>query len=106
MIRKLPVVIAVTLAALGCLHAAQPPAASVFNGQRALDDIRQLVAIGPRVAGTPGAQAARDYIRRQLQGAGLTVVEQPFDADTPAGRVKMVNLRATVPPAGGLPDNT
>jgi Zn-dependent M28 family amino/carboxypeptidase len=61
--------------------------------------VRKLVAIGTRVAGTPGAQAARDYIRKQLQAAGLTVEEQPFEATTPLGRVKMVNLRVTVPAA-------
>jgi Zn-dependent M28 family amino/carboxypeptidase len=86
------------LAAIGCLHAAQP-AAPRFDGARAYEDVRQLVAIGPRVAGTPGAQAARDYIRKQLKAAGLTVEEQPFDATTPLGRVKMVNLRVTFPAA-------
>jgi glutaminyl-peptide cyclotransferase len=86
----------IPLTGLACLHA-QQSAPSRFDGSRALEDIRHLVAIGPRVAGTSGAQAARDYIKKQLQSAGLTVVEQPFEASTPAGRVKMVNLRATLP---------
>jgi len=80
---------------VACLHGQS--SAPLFNGQRAFDDIRQLVAIGPRVAGTPGAQAARDYIKKQLQSAGLSVTEQPFEADTPVGRVAMINLRATIP---------
>jgi Zn-dependent M28 family amino/carboxypeptidase len=84
------------LLCIACLGAAQP-AAPKFDGNRAFEDIRQLVAIGPRVAGTPGAQAARDYIRKQLQAAGVAVEEQPFEATTPIGRVKMVNLRATIP---------
>jgi glutaminyl-peptide cyclotransferase len=88
------------VAAVGCLDAAQP-APPKFNGNRAYEDIRQLVAIGPRVAGTPGAQAAREYIRKQLQQAGVTVEEQPFEVTTPLGRVKMVNLRATLPAAQG-----
>jgi hypothetical protein len=81
-----------------CLNAAQsaPPK---FNGQRAFEDIRQLVAIGPRVAGTPGAEAARGYIRKQLQAIGVAVEEQPFEAVTPNGRTRMVNLRATFPAA-------
>ena len=87
------------LAGLACLHA-QAPGDHSFSGTRAFDDIRELVAIGPRVAGTPGAQAARDYIKKQLQAAGVTVVEQPFEAATPLGRVKMVNLRATIPAVG------
>jgi glutaminyl-peptide cyclotransferase len=86
------------VAATGCLDAAQP-APPKFNGNRAYEDIRQLVAIGPRVAGTPGAQAAREYIRKQLQQAGVIVEEQPFEVTTPLGRVKMVNLRATLPAA-------
>ena len=88
----------IPLGGLACLQAQSPAA---FNGQRAFQDVRQLVAIGPRVAGTAGAQSARDYIRKQLQAAGLNVVEQPFEADTPLGRVKMVNLRATVTGGGG-----
>ena len=83
-----------------CLGAAQSPTPK-FDGQRAFEDIRKLVAIGPRVAGTPGAQGARDYIRKELQAVGVTVEEQPFEATTPNGRVKMVNLRATFPAAGG-----
>ena len=90
------------LISAACLQAAQsaPPK---FNGDRAFEDVRQLVAIGPRVAGTAGAQAARDYIKKELKAAGVTVEEQPFEAMTPAGRVKMVNLRATLPAAPGAP---
>jgi glutaminyl-peptide cyclotransferase len=99
MVRGLAVLLVGSLSGLGCLHA-QPSARRGFDGSRALEDIRQLVAIGPRVAGTPGVQAARDYIKKQLQSAGLTVVEQPFEASTPTGRVKMVNLRATLPADG------
>jgi glutaminyl-peptide cyclotransferase len=102
--RKLISSCALALAALGCLHAAQPGSPK-FDGNRAYEDVRQLVAIGTRVAGTPGAQAARDYIRKQLKAAGLTVEDQPFDATTPLGRVKMVNLRVTLPasPAQSAP---
>ena len=88
-----------TFAALGCLQAAQPVAR--FDGARAFEDVRHLVAIGPRVAGSPGAQAARDYIRTQLQAVGVRVEEQRFEAVTPLGRATMVNLRATFPGASG-----
>jgi glutaminyl-peptide cyclotransferase len=90
------------LLSAACLNAAQP-ASPTFDSNRAYEDIRQLVAIGPRVAGTPGAAAARAYITKQLQAAGIKVEEQPFDATTPLGRVKMVNLRATLPAAGTAP---
>lgn len=94
--RKLTASLILSLAAVGCLEAS-PAVASKFDGGRALQDVRGLVAIGPRVAGTPGGQRARDYIRKQLEAAGLAVTEQPFDADTPLGRVKMVNVRAMIP---------
>jgi glutaminyl-peptide cyclotransferase len=81
--------------------AAQPSkAASSFSGTRALADVRKLVAIGPRVAGTPGAAKARDYITEQLKAAGLAVQEQAFDASTPRGSVHMINLLAVIP---GIP---
>jgi Zn-dependent M28 family amino/carboxypeptidase len=102
--RKLLTTLLPILASVACLQAAQS-AAPKFNGQRAFEDIRKLVAIGPRVAGSSGAEAARAYIRQQLQAAGMTVEEQPFDATTPSGHVKMVNLRATFPAAGGATTN-
>jgi Zn-dependent M28 family amino/carboxypeptidase len=80
---------------------AQPTkTAAGFDGKRALGDVRQLVAIGPRVAGTPGAAKARDYISGQLKAAGLEVHEQAFDATTPKGPVHMINLLAVIP---GMP---
>ena len=48
------------------------------------------------MAGTPGAARAREYITSQLKAIGLAVDEQPFEAATPLGSVKMVNLRATI----------
>ena len=93
--RKALAVVAPILVCVACLQAQS--ASPKFNGARAFEDLRQLVAIGTRVAGTPGAQAARDYIRKQLQAVGVAVEEQPFEAVTPLGRVKMVNLRATFP---------
>jgi glutaminyl-peptide cyclotransferase len=88
--------IAVFLAILACgseLRTSTPP----FDGGRAYEDVRQLVAIGPRPSGSAGIQQARDYIRKQLAAAGLKVEEQPFDAATPLGPIHMVNLRATLP---------
>lgn len=86
-------VIAVALGASVCAQAS----ASKFDGGRAYEDIRQMVAIGPRPSGSPGIEQTRDYIKKQLAAAGLNVDEQPFEAATPLGRVHMVNLRATVP---------
>src|SRR5215213_7472339 len=80
-----------------CLSAAQqPPAAGRFDGQRALDHTRKVVAFGPRPAGSAALAKTRDYIRKELTALGLTVTEQAFEAATPAGTVRMVNLRATL----------
>ena len=89
-------VAAVLAGALACAQA-QTPSSPVFDGVRALEHARALTSIGPRVAGSPGAQPARNYITRQLLGLGLDVQEQPFEAVTPVGRVKMVNLRVILP---------
>ena len=48
-----------------------------FSGERAFAHLEALVAIGPRVSGTPGADAARDYIRAELEKLSLDVREQP-----------------------------
>jgi len=75
----------------------QVPAASRFDASRAWDHLRQLVAIGPRPAGSRGIERSRQYIREQLKAAGLTVTEQAWSDRTPLGPVRMVNLIATIP---------
>ena len=90
----------VALASVACLSAAQP--AVPFDGKRAYEHVRALVEIGPRPAGSPGAARARDYIVKQLGALGLKVEEQAFDAQTPLGTVKMVNLSVVIP--GASPD--
>jgi glutaminyl-peptide cyclotransferase len=68
-----------------------------FDGERALQHVRELVAIGPRVAGSEGARRTRAYIRREIEALGLRVEEQLFAALTPAGRVSMANVRTFLP---------
>ena len=75
----------------------QPPSQPMFDGDRAFEHVKQLVAIGPRPAGSPGAQKAREYIAKQMTAIGLSVTEQMFEARTPLGPVTMVNLRVMLP---------
>jgi Zn-dependent M28 family amino/carboxypeptidase len=77
------------------MSAAQPTIR--FDGDRAFEHLRRIVEIGPRPAGSPGAARAREYISTQLKGLGLAVQEQAFDAATPVGPVRSVNLRAVIP---------
>jgi glutaminyl-peptide cyclotransferase len=88
--------IGVLVALVACTSALQT-ATPQFDGGRAYEDLRQLVAIGPRPSGSPAIQQTREYIKKQVTAAGLEVVEQHFDASTPVGPIHMVNLRATLP---------
>jgi len=75
------------------------PAPPAFDSSRAWEHLRQLVAIGPRPSGSPGIEQARKYISTKLAAAGVAPLEQQWVADTPAGRVPMVNLVAAIPGA-------
>lgn len=68
-----------------------------FDGKRAFEHLRRLVLIGPRPAGSAALEQARRYITSQLSAIGVPVREQAFEADTPAGPIRMVNLIATIP---------
>jgi Zn-dependent M28 family amino/carboxypeptidase len=70
-----------------------------FDSNRAWEHLRQLVALGPRPAGSAAIGQARTYIKTQLAAAGVSVTEQGWEAKTPIGPVKMVNLIATIPGA-------
>lgn len=109
MIRRAGLLAAMALAGATVTFASQTPVSPpnparppVFDSSRAWEHLRELVAIGPRPAGSPGIRQARAYITRQLSAVGLTVQEQPFVADTPLGRVEMVNLAVRLP--GRRPD--
>ncbi len=77
--------------------ALQTAAPGHFDSSRAWGDLRQLVGFGPRPAGSPALDQTRTYIRQQLAAAGVTVTEQAWDDQTPAGTVRMVNLTARFP---------
>jgi Zn-dependent M28 family amino/carboxypeptidase len=75
---------------------AQNSKAQKFDSSRAYEHVRQLVAIGPRPAGSAGSASARQYIIQHITALGLKAVEQPFDAETPIGRIRMVNVSAII----------
>jgi glutaminyl-peptide cyclotransferase len=83
--------------AAGQTRSNSSPQAPVFNAARAFADLEAVVAIGPRPAGSSGAAKTRDYIKKEMAAIGLTATEQSFDADTPAGRVRMSNVSVTIP---------
>lgn len=89
-------------AAAACVNAAAPqqPAAPAFDSARAFGHLQKIVAIGPRPAGTPAGRQTRTYIVEALAALGIKAEEQPFEARTPRGVVKMANVRATIPGPG------
>ena len=91
----LPLLVAVA----ACLSANQRPPMAGFDSSRAFEDLRKIVGIGPRPAGSPGAARLREYVTEQVKAAGLSVEEQSFDARTPLGVARMVNLRVLIPGA-------
>src|SRR5215510_1111654 len=83
------------LAVLLALQAAAPQ--PKFDSSRAWEHLRQLVAIGPRPAGSAAIAQTRKDIKSKLEGEGLAVVEQAWDDRTPIDTVHMVNLIVTIP---------
>ena len=82
------------LEVLLALQAAPQPK---FDSGRAWEHLRQLVAIGPRPAGSAAIAQTRKYITSKLEAEGLAVVEQAWDERTPIDTVHMVNLIVTIP---------
>ncbi|NRA03355.1 MAG: M28 family peptidase [Myxococcales bacterium] len=97
---------AVCLFWLGCPGgsgetAAEPAldsAANRFEGARAFADLRDLVAIGERPAGSAGAARTRELIRERLRQAGWVSATQAFQVDAGSGAsVAMENIVAKRP---------
>ena len=71
---------------------APPPA---FDGNRALQYLKDIVAFGPRPVGSSNHKKVEDYIIFHLKGD--TVEEDSFTADTPEGKFPARNLVAKFP---------
>jgi Zn-dependent M28 family amino/carboxypeptidase len=76
--------------------------APAFDSGRAWEHLRRQVAFGPRPSGSPAIADTRRYILEQLRAAGVEGREQPFEAQTPLGPIRMANIVATIP--GGRPE--
>src|SRR5512134_2352032 len=68
-----------------------------FDSGRAYEDLRRQVGFGPRPAGSAALAQCRQYILAQLKNAGIEAREDAWDAATPIGQVRMVNVIATIP---------
>jgi hypothetical protein len=63
-----------------------------IDPDRAMQYVKEIVAIGPRWDGSHGQQKMADYLRNKLKADHLT--EDAFTADTPAGKLPMRNFVA------------
>ncbi len=77
--------------------AADASRTAAFSGGRAFDDLKRLVAFGPRPAGSKALGEARDWIVSELEKSGWQVERDSFMGRTPAGDVPMTNLIARLP---------
>lgn len=70
---------------------------STVDGERAMQTVVRLCKEA-RVPGTPGHVRAQQLIKAELAAAGVTTIEeQPFDAKTPNGTIKMNNIIGVLP---------
>ncbi len=89
------------LALASCRPETAPrPAEVAFEEDRAWRLLLEQVAIGPRPAGSAGAEQNRLLIERELRAAGLAPVRETFRAPTPAGEIEFVNVLADLPGTG------
>jgi hypothetical protein len=85
------------LAIVGAAACAAAAKDSPFSADRAFADLTKIVSFGPRPAGSEAIGATRNYIVAELQKAGLKPQLDEFQATTPRGMRRMVNIRASRP---------
>ncbi|MCP4679035.1 MAG: M28 family peptidase [Deltaproteobacteria bacterium] len=66
--------------------------ASLIDGGQAMGYIKDIIAFGPRHAGTEGAEKTRRYIFEKLKSFGLSPKRHDFTALTPHPKLKKVDL--------------
>jgi hypothetical protein len=67
---------------------------TIYSGDSAFADVKTLVDLGPRPAGSPELEKSRQYIIAEVEKAGWKIEKQEFDDDTPRGKIHFCNLIA------------
>jgi glutaminyl-peptide cyclotransferase len=73
----------------------QTPAALKISGQKAYQNLKDFVALGPRYLGSPGHAKAEQFILSHLEGAQIE--QDRFNVQTAAGPFAMNNILARFP---------
>ena len=63
-----------------------------FDANCAFEEIKALVKISPRDAGTPGGKKAADHLCARLKSFGIKAQVESFTAQTPTGKKQMHNV--------------
>ncbi|MGD9780889.1 MAG: M28 family metallopeptidase [Kiritimatiellia bacterium] len=72
------------------------------SGEAALENVRRFVELGPRDAGTPGAEKAANDLRERLEEIGLEAEIQEFREASPKGPDTVFrNVLGRIPGTGG-----
>lgn len=119
---KMPVFPVLLATLLCCAASCRPPAAAVapdsapaavgnaqwleealgeVSGERALRLAGDFAGLGPKVAGTPEAEAAADWLAARFAEAGVRADIATFTDAAPAGPTSFRNVVARVPAASG-----
>ncbi|MEP6668151.1 MAG: M28 family peptidase [Chthoniobacter sp.] len=83
-----------------------PPPAEIwkeFSGDKAFEEVRRQVEIGPRPSGTPELEKARVLIEESLRRSGWEVERQVFTTETPRGPVEFINVIGRFSATGAHP---
>ncbi len=78
----------------GCAPPAPPELWKEFSGDRALEEIRQVVEFGVRPPGSEALEKCRQHLEARLAEQGWSVERRSFERDTPVGKITFVNLLA------------
>ena len=96
--------LAVALLMAGCSRAVTPPAAppepAAVEGPRALNEVQAFLQVGPRDAGTPGAEKAAAYLQLRLRQLGVEAAIDTFTNDAPGGPTVFRNVIGRRPGSG------
>jgi glutaminyl-peptide cyclotransferase len=68
-----------------------------FRGEAAMEEVKALVAIGPRAAGTDGAEKAANHLSDRLKALNLIPSIDIFSEETPSGTLILRNVSAEIP---------